>query len=34
MDLEFFADPRDLPRAAGDHLAADPVLTTVVATVA
>lgn len=34
MDLEFFADPAEFLAVVGDHLAADPVLGTVVATVA
>ncbi len=34
MDLEFFADPATFLDVAGDHLAAHPVLATVVATVA
>lgn len=33
-DLELFTDPRDFLAAAGEHLAADPVVGTVVATVA
>ena len=34
MDLEFFTDPAEFLAVVGDHLAADPVLGTVVATVA
>lgn len=34
MELEFYADPADFLTAAGDHLATQPVVATVVATVA